>query len=663
MSFDVNNKNTYPRRWVHLDFHTSPDIKGIGSRFSKEQFQAALKEGNVDSITCFAKCHHGLCYYPTKVGTMHPELDFDLLGAQIEAAHEIGVRAPIYITAGWSDGDVKNHPEWRSTRLDGTHFKGKLRDDALPTDYRPDNAWDYLCLNDGAYCRHIYEITEEVCKRYEKVDGLFFDICFMEPYCVCDECRQGMIERGLNPEDENDAHKYYVDRHIDFMKKCKAILDKYHKDATIFFNSGGADIDKPEYHPFETHYEMEDLPTCWGGYDKMPLKASFFSGTGKYFLGMTGKFHLNWGEFGGFKFGDALKYEVATMATFGAGCCIGDHLFPDGEMDMQTYKYIGEAYTYYEKIEPYCLEGKETSTIGIVLCENNFANMGLSKILNENQIDFNIVQNGNFARFDTVIIPGKVDMSKEDEEKLIAFVNGGGKLLFMGDALIKDGKFLVDCGLANPVEDNGNGDYINNISLEGNLPESPFYTYYPCVTADEVDAEIFARVKKPQFNRTYVRFCGHRNTPYFKEDKGYAGVAKKGNVVYISHPITLVYNDFGSIFHKRYMILALNLLNPKLALKTYFGSLGRCRMIDQPQNSRYCINVTYAAPARRGAAEIIEDILPIYDTPFTLTTDKKVVSVALPLQGKEIPFTQNGEVCTFTLDKFCCHETIVVNYK
>ena len=95
-----------PIMQTHLDFHTSPDIPSVGSKFSKENFQAALKAGNLESITVFAKCHHCMCYYPTEVGMMHPSLDFDLLGAMVEAAHEIGVRAPIYITAGWSDKDA-----------------------------------------------------------------------------------------------------------------------------------------------------------------------------------------------------------------------------------------------------------------------------------------------------------------------------------------------------------------------------------------------------------------------------------------------------------------------------------------------------------------------------------------------------------------------------
>ena len=97
---------------VHLDFHTGPDIEGIGEYFNKEEFANTLKESKVDLITVFAKCHHGLSYYPTKVGTMHPHLKFDLLKEQIDACHSVGVKAPVYITMGWSKKDADDHPEW-----------------------------------------------------------------------------------------------------------------------------------------------------------------------------------------------------------------------------------------------------------------------------------------------------------------------------------------------------------------------------------------------------------------------------------------------------------------------------------------------------------------------------------------------------------------------
>ena len=75
-------------RQVHLDFHTNGTLP-VGKKFSKEQFQAALKLGHVDSITVFSKCHHGWSYHPTEVNEMHPTLSFDLLGAQLEACKEI----------------------------------------------------------------------------------------------------------------------------------------------------------------------------------------------------------------------------------------------------------------------------------------------------------------------------------------------------------------------------------------------------------------------------------------------------------------------------------------------------------------------------------------------------------------------------------------------
>ena len=47
-------------RAVHLDFHNSPLIKNIGANFDSEKFVQTLLEAKVDSITCFAKCHHGI---------------------------------------------------------------------------------------------------------------------------------------------------------------------------------------------------------------------------------------------------------------------------------------------------------------------------------------------------------------------------------------------------------------------------------------------------------------------------------------------------------------------------------------------------------------------------------------------------------------------------
>ncbi len=99
-------------RQVHLDFHTSEFIPGVGEKFDKQQWQDALRAGHVNHINIFAKCHHSWSYYPTRIGNAHPSLKFDLLGAEIAACHEIGVNCPIYYTVGWSAHDAEVHPEW-----------------------------------------------------------------------------------------------------------------------------------------------------------------------------------------------------------------------------------------------------------------------------------------------------------------------------------------------------------------------------------------------------------------------------------------------------------------------------------------------------------------------------------------------------------------------
>src|ERR1700749_2800139 len=71
-----------------------------------------LQLGHVDSITVFAKCHHGWAYFPSEENEIHPNLSFDLLGAQIEAGHEIGVKTPVYLSAGLDEKEARRHPDW-----------------------------------------------------------------------------------------------------------------------------------------------------------------------------------------------------------------------------------------------------------------------------------------------------------------------------------------------------------------------------------------------------------------------------------------------------------------------------------------------------------------------------------------------------------------------
>lgn len=659
-------RDELPARQVHLDFHTSEHIKGVGTQFSKEDFQQALREGHVSSITVFAKCHHGYCYYPTKVGTMHPQLDFDLLGAMLDAAHEIGVKAPVYITAGWSALDAQRHPEWWSRRANGACSPVEGFDpNAAPGQPKPEASWMNLCLNDGSYARHIYALTQEICERYSQLDGLFYDICFFEESCWCDECRAGMRAMGLCPESEADAKRYFIEMHQRFMENCRRIVAQTHPDAGVFFN-GGAEIGKPEYHALQTHFELEDLPTAWGGYDKLPLRAKYFAKTGKQYLGMTGKFHLAWGEFGGFKTPQALRYEVAAMMAFGARCSVGDHLHPLGKMDPETYRLIGSAYRYAERIEPYCFGLEPVPGLGLYLSRSMEANEGTAKALLDAHMEFDVILPGApLAPYAAVLVPEGAVLNGEEAARLRSYAEAGGALLVMGDSIQQEDGPLAEIGCRVPGPADTDVDYLQvRAPALGELPRSPFLMYCPAMRVEPRPGacEILADVAVPYFSRTYGHYCGHKNTPYDPAAPRRPAAVQNGNVVYAAHPLGTIYKRFGCEYHRRYFEALLKRVCPRPVVRVELPSAGRVSFGRQPKRARYCLHLLYAAPQRRGAADVIEDIVPQYDTGVELRIPEQVTRVTAFPQQEELHFVQQEGVLRLRVPKFTMHTVLALDY-
>ncbi|MCB0132745.1 MAG: beta-galactosidase, partial [Caldilineaceae bacterium] len=119
----MNNRDFLPYRQIHLDFHTSEAITGIGAQFDPDEFAATLAQAHVNSISCFARCHHGWLYYqsPNFPERIHPHLERpNLLIEQIEACHKVGIRVPIYVTVQWDYYTSTRHPEWVCAGADGT---------------------------------------------------------------------------------------------------------------------------------------------------------------------------------------------------------------------------------------------------------------------------------------------------------------------------------------------------------------------------------------------------------------------------------------------------------------------------------------------------------------------------------------------------------------
>ena len=271
-------------RQVHLDFHTSEKIDGIGSCFSKEQFQDALKRGHVNSITVFSKCHHGWAYHPSEANEMHPGLKFDLLDAEIKAAHEIGVKTPVYLSAGFDEKIAHKHPEWLR----------RPKDDRIGWEYP---GFHELCMN-SPYLDYLIAQIEEVVRNYD-CDGIFLDIVGVRT-CWCQNCVKTLLDEGKDPYNDENARELGERVYQNYTRRVREAVDKIKPGLPVFHNSVHIIRGRRDLADVDSHLELESLPTGGWGYDHFPLSAAYSRTLGKNFLGMTGKFHTTWGEFGGY---------------------------------------------------------------------------------------------------------------------------------------------------------------------------------------------------------------------------------------------------------------------------------------------------------------------------------------------------------------------------
>lgn len=666
-------EETVPTRQVHLDFHTSEAITGVGDKFNKNQFQEALKVGHVNQINIFAKCHHGWCYYPTKIGKMHPALKFDLLGAEIEACHEIGVVCPIYLTVGWSHNDALTHPEWCMRKKNGDFVVPRdYNFDAQPNDILPSTAWIRMCPVAGSpYHAYILRSVEEICQMY-KPDGFFFDIYPNgNEGCYCASCMQRMKNEQVNIHDNKAVALSYALALKLHMKEMRDLIEKFYPKATVFFNSTPHVKNAPGFtqrlFDMNTQQELEDLPTTWGGYDKLPIEAKYHLSQGSPVLAMSGKFHKSWGEFGGFKSAQALTYEAAAMISYGASCNFGDQMHPSGEMDLSTYQNIGEAYKYVEKIEKFGPGGIPVSKLGLWLTLNEKSDRGLVNMLLEMHYDFVIADIKKLTNLEVLILPSQACLTTNQADVINKWVATGGKLIVFNNGAFNNqqDKFIINVG-ADFIESSPfNFDYTAVMkSIKSNLVSSPFLNYSAGLRVKLTTGQALAFIREPYFNRTYEHFCSHGVTPYKTEDSQYPAVVKNGNVIFFAHSLDRDYFENALLLDRNLVKNTIDLLYTKPILKVNnLPSCGRVSLLKQERERRYIAHLLYAPALQRGAVQVIEDLVPLSGIDVELHVPEKVKRVyAIPSKTK-LKFDKLGEIIKVKVPTFTMHTGLVFEYE
>ena len=669
---------TFPMRQVHLDFHTSPDIPDVGADWNADEFIATLKEARVNSITVFAKCHHGMNYYPSKVGPVHPSLKFDLLGEQIEACHRAGIRAPIYLTVAWDVSAAQRHPEWLQVDIHGKQVG--------PGPLEP--GWPWLCV-ETQYADELIAQTEELMSLYD-CDGFFYDIVMYHPDgCVNVPCLRSMRELGMNPHDAEDRrrHNHIVARR--FMDKTSRIIRAKLPEAGIFYNSrwGLHFQDEQQYY---SQVEVESLPTGGWGYAFYPLWSRYARQFPLPLLGMTGRFHRSWADWGGLKHPDALKFECGGILATGGAVSIGDQLHPRGRLNKAVYDVIGAAFRQVESLEEYCIGAEAVTEAAILVLQPNAdkANQssagivnrssealeGAAKILLENHAQFDIITPKvcpDFARYRLLVIADKAATDDETIHRLKAFLAAGGALFLTGDALESNGAFALgdEMGVDYIGPAHSNPDYfqLTNPALHGVVtrPDFPYCLYDGPTTRvrPHPEIEILADAYGTYFNRTGEHFLSHGFTCPIATKADYPALTRKGNVLYFYGPLFTAYNRYGNLTFRALVGKCLDVLLPAKLLETDAPPTCEVTVMRQKteQGERHIVHLVNYSPQRRatGHVEVLDAPIPVHDITIRLRLPDGANAAFLALTGESLSLTREGDVVTVRVPRLEAHAMVI----
>jgi hypothetical protein len=670
-------------RQIHLDFHTSPAIPEIGSRFDAQQFTAALRQGHVDSVTCFAVCHHGWSYNETKIGQMHPHLSFDLLRSQFDAAKSVDVNVPVYITAGVNSRVAEKHPEWREITADGCY--GGWTQSPLAAGFKT------LCFN-TPYLDYLCELIEETVQHFPNADGIFLDIIH-QGECCCEWCMRRMQQGGRDPRKQEDRRANAEEVLSEYYRRTTEAARRHAPEMPVFHNSGHISRGRRDILPYFSHLEIESLPTGGWGYDHFPVSAKYCTKLGLDVLGMTGKFHTTWGEFGGYKHPNALRYECAAMIAYGAKCSVGDQLHPSGEMDEATYRIIGEAYAEVEAKEPWCSGAEPVAEIALLSSEaagrasadgaaaanrDNAADTGASRVLLEEHLLFDVVDaESDLAAYKLIVLPDDIVVTPELAARIHSAVDGGAALLLSGASGIGENGFVFDVGASWHGRSEFQPDYVLPAAeLRSDHFSSPVVMYLRSQRIKTLDGASLGDVYDPYFNRTYEHYCSHQHAPPRPEPSGFAAGVRNGRVVYLAHPVFSIYAAMGAVAYRDWVGRVIrSLLEP--TVRSNLPSTARVALNHQRAESRYVLHLLYGATTARGddvelspegyvkparTVEVIEDLPSLHGVEVSCRIPEAVKRVVSQPEGRELPFEAVDGGVRVKVDELRCHEMIVLQY-
>jgi hypothetical protein len=638
--------------------------------FNATEFAETLAGAKVQLINIFAKCHHGYSYYPSKVGPMHPGLKFDLLGSMIEALHGKDIRCPIYTTVVWDEVAAEAHPEWLQLDENGRQVgRG-------PFEYEG-TGWKWLCVN-NAYLDYLIAQVDEILAY--NPDGLWFDINqYYVNGCSCVNCVKSMLKKGYDPASAEARVKHSTEVIRASMERLSGHVRSKKPDAAIIFNGRQRIDERPEYSirrelKYFTQLDIESLPSGPWGYNHFPVFSRYNKLFGMEFLGMNGRFHKSWADFGGLKNRAALEFECFSMLSMGAKVNVGDQLHPRGKLDKETYGLIGDVFRQIEAKEPWCREAKAAAEIGLMAVNDGplgraqrplITNLeAAAQMLIEQGAQFDIIDwEEPLSNYRLVIFADKVCFDAERAQKVKRYLDSGGAIIMTGKSGLNEaGEFALDLGFTCKGESPYTATYLRvGDKLGKGLMRVDYVSYDRGLNVIAgKGCEVLAQVVEPYFERNWDHFMSHQQTPPDKPSQ-YAGAlmsTTRGRVIYFSDPLFSSYKTHGNLVYKQLIANAVSLLLGRRMVESDLPSTARVTVCDQ--ENRRIVHLLHYPVERRAQIDLIEDIIPLYDKHIEVQCGFSPSRVYLAPSMAQAEFSCADGVVKATVSEIIGHQMLVM---
>lgn len=666
-----------------LDMHIDDWDDIFLSEFSPEDYVENLKKAQINYAMIYFQSHAGLCYYPTKVGTIHKAFinEPDKMKKLVDLCHENNIKVCGYYSLFYNTREHDNHPEWRLLQKNGRSNRDvQLSKIDLDCSLAGGARYGFLCPNNPDHLNFVLEQVDEMIDYFEP-DALFFDMPFWNHTCFCEHCINDYKNfRGHEiPELSTNEYTNMTDdekeKYLELLEYRYESMGRFIKKVTDQVKSRRPDM--PVEHNYASAVSSKSASGCgqevadccdyvggdlYGNIYNHSFACKYFKNISKNqpFEQMFSRCKPSLGMHTLTKTLDQMKVSLAsTMAHHGATLVI-DAIDPVGTMDTRVYDRIGKLFDFQKPYEKY-FTGEMVEDIGIYYSNRsklsfNEANcrdcsIALSGNLIREHITYGVVSAINdLTKHKYVIAPMLASLEEVNNDCLINYVKNGGTLFLSGcgnESLLKEltGHKLI--GFTEEVNTYiaPKPEYENLFDCFNQKYPLPFGAASPIIEAG-ADSEILATLTLPYTKPNEIKFAAiHSNPPGIETEHPAVTINNygKGKVIWVAVPIEgkVLWNHPQGWDYTEYTNIVLNLLH-------YAKQTDYTLSSDAPTNVELTLfkNDNYFTV---NASLLTDEPKAFTLPPFSVTvkTDREPKQVILLPEESEVEWSYNDGYITF----------------